>query len=204
MDRTGGVSAGGCGGVGMGVAARRRGWTEQCGVVVVCLLVVTVHVGVSANTVLWSPTRSPTSDITCWTCNNKANNEDCNNWAPDLKCPINHTVCQTVHRLSVPRGVSVEVSKRCVHTSVCTPHHVGCSLDDLTGQQVCVSCCDYSYCNQGVPVNGSTALQLSFFSPAAPSRAATTPAPSPFVLPGLLWLGTLWALRSLCDVTWGS
>ncbi|KAL8581057.1 hypothetical protein ACOMHN_012708 [Nucella lapillus] len=162
------------------------------------VMTMTADVGQGASSVVWSPTGPPTSDITCWTCSQKANNEECNNWAPDLKCPVNHTVCQTVHRFSVPGVVSVEISKRCVHSSACTPRHVGCALDPRTGQQECVSCCDYSYCNQEVPVNSTTAVQLSAFTARVPSLAPTPrPSPPPLLL-ALLCLGTL---RTVCGVT---
>ncbi|KAK7507469.1 hypothetical protein BaRGS_00001404 [Batillaria attramentaria] len=38
----------------------------------------------------------------------------------------------------------------------------------------CVSCCDYSYCNQEVPFNRSSALKLSKFTTVSTNSSATT------------------------------
>ncbi|KAK7113120.1 ly6/PLAUR domain-containing protein 6-like [Littorina saxatilis] len=147
-------------------------------VFLLCSLLTLSEMCSGTNSYVWAPTSLQTSDITCWTCDDKANNEDCNNWAPDLKCPINHTVCQTVHRFTVAGRSSVHVTKRCVQATECTPQHVGCSQADPTGQQECTSCCDYSYCNQEVPVNRSTALQLSSFTATSASHACVLRPPA--------------------------
>ena len=61
-------------------------------------------------------------------------------------------------------------------------------------QQECVSCCDYSYCNQEVPVNRSTALQLSSFTAASTSPGRTLrsdrQAVAVCVLTAVLWYGS--------------
>ncbi|PVD38112.1 hypothetical protein C0Q70_00723 [Pomacea canaliculata] len=117
-------------------------------------------------------TQRPASDITCWTCPDKSDNDSCNNWAPDLTCPKNHTVCQTRHRFDSITKVSVLVNKRCVQPSDCTDQHIGCTVN-ARGQEECVSCCDYSYCNQEVPYNRSMALKLSVFSRVGSSSSGT-------------------------------
>lgn len=100
--------------------------------------------------------------ITCWTCPNKTNNEECNDWAPDLECPTNHTVCKTVHRLSAGSRRSVSVYKQCAKERDCTEAHIGChSSPGTPGVVDCVSCCNQAYCNEEAPVNQSHALLLS-------------------------------------------
>nr|KAG5714786.1 hypothetical protein BaRGS_000274 [Batillaria attramentaria] len=79
---------------------------------------------------IWADNRKETSDITCWTCSDKKDNDACNDWAPDLHCPLNHTVCLTRHRFNPSSGLSVLVTKQCVQPLDCTATHVGCSLTD--------------------------------------------------------------------------
>ncbi len=35
------------------------------------------------------------ADLTCWTCPNKTDNEACNNWAPDVHCPLSEYIPHT-------------------------------------------------------------------------------------------------------------
>ncbi|KAK7507667.1 hypothetical protein BaRGS_00001602 [Batillaria attramentaria] len=89
---------------------------------------------------IWADNRKETSDITCWTCSDKKDNDACNDWAPDLHCPLNHTVCLTRHRFNPSSGLSVLVTKQCVQPLDCTATHVGCSLTD-TGHKVSMPTC---------------------------------------------------------------
>ncbi|KAL5005736.1 hypothetical protein ScPMuIL_016894 [Solemya velum] len=89
--------------------------------------------------------------LTCWTCPNKGDNTECNNWAPDIYCPLNRTVCQTTHTLHTETGRSVAVEKKCALPTECGEGSVGCTTQD-DGTMVCVSCCQHSYCNEDVPI----------------------------------------------------
>ena len=42
-------------------------------------------------------------DLTCWTCNNQTDNEACNNWAPDVQCPVGHSVCKLINEHKVTK-----------------------------------------------------------------------------------------------------
>ncbi|XP_033728358.1 ly6/PLAUR domain-containing protein 6-like [Pecten maximus] len=109
-----------------------------------------------------------TSDITCWTCPVKKNNDACNDWAPDVKCPLNNTVCKTTHILHKTTGESVSVIKQCAPPSECDLEAVGCTAIPNTDHMECISCCDKPYCNVAVPVNTTTAIKLSsYFSGAS-------------------------------------
>ncbi|KAI0219890.1 hypothetical protein LSAT2_028591 [Lamellibrachia satsuma] len=99
--------------------------------------------------------------LVCWTCRDKVDNEACNDWAPNVRCPANNTICKTIHRLSTTSGHSVVVNKFCVHHSHCTHDMIGCLATGIPDEQECVSCCDYAYCNEAVPTNHSVALALS-------------------------------------------
>ena len=68
--------------------------------------------------------------ITCWTCPGKTNNEECNNWAPDKRCPQAHTVCKTVHRFYADGAQSISVHKTCAMPDQCTPNMVGCTWSE--------------------------------------------------------------------------
>ncbi|OWF43733.1 ly6/PLAUR domain-containing protein 6-like [Mizuhopecten yessoensis] len=125
------------------------------------LLVVVIQL-CSANLVITADEQQ-TSDITCWTCPIKKNNDACNDWAPDVKCPLNNTVCKTTHVLDKTTGQSVSVIKQCAPPSDCDPDTVGCTAVPNTDHMVCVSCCDKPYCNVAVPVNTTTAIKLSSF-----------------------------------------
>lgn len=139
-------------------------------------VVFVAHMCRGADFLISAESRVQTSEITCWTCSDKSNNEACNDWAPDLRCPFNHTVCQTRHRFDPFSGLSHLVNKQCVPPEECTPSHIGCTAAtaDPRGEQECVSCCDYSYCNQEVPYNRSSALRLSRLTTVSTGTAAGT------------------------------
>jgi len=135
-------------------------------------------------------TITPTQALTCWTCPNKTDNEACNTWAPDVHCPTNHTVCQTLHRVDTQRR-SILVHKSCAKVDECTQDHVGCVHTD-SGVMECMSCCTDSYCNEAVPSNHSSAIMLSatVFSHAHRTEAKWRQTPT-LVLPLLLVLSHL-------------
>lgn len=114
------------------------------------------------------------NELTCWTCPNKTDNEACNDWAPDVSCPQNHTVCMTVHRLVWRQGRSVAVNKVCARQHECTLGSVGCFRTDTPGIVECVSCCDTPYCNENVPTNHSTASALSSLTAPVIASGATS------------------------------
>ncbi|XP_045206175.2 ly6/PLAUR domain-containing protein 6-like [Mercenaria mercenaria] len=99
--------------------------------------------------------------LTCYTCPLKKDNEECNNWAPDIPCPLRHTVCKTVHRINDRTGESLQVDKFCALPEQCSNDHVGCKGTSNEGEIECVSCCTVSYCNVAVPYNVSTSHTLS-------------------------------------------
>ncbi|XP_061546688.1 ly6/PLAUR domain-containing protein 6 isoform X1 [Phycodurus eques] len=49
----------------------------------------------------------------CFTCQDAADNYECNRWAPDVYCPKDTRYCYAVHMMD-HLGDSVSVSKRCV------------------------------------------------------------------------------------------
>lgn len=109
----------------------------------------------------------------CWTCYNKSDNKHCNDWAPNLSCPPGHSVCKTVHRLSVTTGNSLAVNKHCVEPHQCTMQHVGCrSIFYLVDTFECTSCCDFPFCNEQVPTNDTEAFLLSAITASATCRTA--------------------------------
>ncbi|WAQ99750.1 LYPD6-like protein, partial [Mya arenaria] len=87
--------------------------------------------------------------VTCYTCPRMANNSQCNQWAPDIPCPVESAVCKTVHVFDAASRESVSVTKMCALPEHCAPDHE------------CVSCCSQSYCNKPVPYSTSTSKQLS-------------------------------------------
>ncbi|XP_023328605.1 ly6/PLAUR domain-containing protein 6B [Eurytemora carolleeae] len=87
----------------------------------------------------------PTS-ITCFTCSNRTSNPGCNQVAVDRPCPAHLPACMSRHNLS--NGRTISVSKTCSTKQECT-QLTGCYRDQQL--QVCISCCDESYCNEGIP-----------------------------------------------------
>lgn len=108
-------------------------------------------------------TVSSENHLTCWTCPNSTDNEACNNWAPDVHCPRDKSVCKTSHRLNIVTMETESVNKVCAAADDCTMTHVGCH--DVANTDVavkeCVSCCHGDYCNEEVPVDPLSALTLS-------------------------------------------
>ncbi|XP_060553648.1 ly6/PLAUR domain-containing protein 6-like [Ruditapes philippinarum] len=99
--------------------------------------------------------------LTCYTCPMKKDNEQCNNWAPNIPCPFRHTVCKTVHRINERTGESIQVDKMCAMPEQCSNDHVGCKATGLEGEIECISCCTVSYCNVAVPYNVTTSQTMS-------------------------------------------
>ncbi|CAK9801389.1 Ly6/PLAUR domain-containing protein 6B [Anthophora plagiata] len=94
--------------------------------------------------------------LTCYTCVNVSDNQMCNEWAIDTPCPAGgRDFCRSLHILD-SRGNSVLVSKSCASSAECGPASVGCIPVDT--QQICISCCDLSYCNIESPTNATNAI----------------------------------------------
>lgn len=94
--------------------------------------------------------------LTCYTCVNVSDNQMCNEWAIDTPCPAGgRDFCRSLHILD-SKGNSVLVSKSCASSAECGPSSVGCIPVDT--QQICISCCDLSYCNIESPTNATNAI----------------------------------------------
>ena len=107
----------------------------------------------------------PLVHLTCWTCANKTDNEACNDWAPDVMCPADHSVCKSVHHVNIVTMETESVTKTCSAPDECSSRDVGChdtGRDDDVKR--CVSCCTESYCNEAVPSDQSSAISLSVTS----------------------------------------
>ncbi|KAK9307080.1 hypothetical protein QLX08_002418 [Tetragonisca angustula] len=66
---------------------------------------------------------------------------------------------EDIYRLTCYTCVNVsdnQVSKSCVSSAECGPASVGCLPMDT--QQICISCCDLSYCNIESPTNATNAI----------------------------------------------
>ncbi|XP_078084103.1 ly6/PLAUR domain-containing protein 6 isoform X1 [Mustelus asterias] len=91
----------------------------------------------------------------CFTCENAADNYECNRWAPDIYCPRGTQYCYTRHKMNA-KGDSSLVTKRCVSLKECLS--VGCTEPDNEGNKVCTSCCEGTICNLPLPRNISQAV----------------------------------------------
>uniref|UniRef100_A0AAQ6II33 LY6/PLAUR domain containing 6 n=1 Tax=Anabas testudineus TaxID=64144 RepID=A0AAQ6II33_ANATE len=113
----------------------------------------------------------------CFTCEDAADNYECNRWAPDVYCPRGTRYCYTRHMMD-NQGDSVSVTKRCVSMEHCLL--TGC--DDLhLIRQVCSSCCEGNICNVMVPRNESSAV-FSSTSPLISSSKKLHPAALSFII----------------------
>ncbi|XP_076784847.1 ly6/PLAUR domain-containing protein 6B isoform X3 [Arvicanthis niloticus] len=68
------------------------------------------------------PTPFPNS-FKCFTCENAADNYNCNRWAEDKWCPQDTQYCLTVHHFT-SHGRSTSITKKCASKNEC--HFVGC------------------------------------------------------------------------------
>nr|XP_046238554.1 ly6/PLAUR domain-containing protein 6-like [Scatophagus argus] len=108
----------------------------------------------------------------CFTCQDAADNYECNRWAPDVYCPKDTRYCYTLHVMD-NKGDSVSVTKRCVALQDCLL--TGCADVTDNGYQVCSSCCEGNICNVLVPRNESSAI-FSSTSPLVSSSRRLHPA----------------------------
>ncbi|XP_061840935.1 ly6/PLAUR domain-containing protein 6-like isoform X2 [Nerophis lumbriciformis] len=115
------------------------------------------------------------SRFKCFTCQDAADNYECNRWAPDVYCPQDSRYCYTTHVMD-RHGNSISVTKRCVTPEACLL--TGCADVHDGGHQVCSSCCQGNICNVSLPRNHSVAL-FSSTSPLASGAAAQHHAQTP-------------------------
>ncbi|XP_015233913.1 PREDICTED: ly6/PLAUR domain-containing protein 6 [Cyprinodon variegatus] len=108
----------------------------------------------------------------CFTCQDAADNYECNRWAPDVYCPKDTGYCYTLHMMD-NHGDSVSVTKRCSTLENC--RFTGCINITHNGFQVCTSCCEGNICNVLVPRNDSSAM-FSFATPLGSSGGRLLPA----------------------------
>ncbi|KAK3908613.1 Ly6/PLAUR domain-containing protein 6, partial [Frankliniella fusca] len=128
--------------------------------------------------------------LTCFTCSNVTDNDQCNRYAIDRPCEPGLSLCRTDHvieRVPNSRARSLRISKSCVSAEECSRATVGCRGVAGAGagahQRVCTSCCDWSYCNELAPADTLTAVLALSRSGAAPH---TDPAPLAAVLLAVL------------------
>ncbi|XP_026158024.1 ly6/PLAUR domain-containing protein 6 isoform X4 [Mastacembelus armatus] len=119
----------------------------------------------------------------CFTCQNAADNYECNRWAPDVYCPKDTRYCYTLHMMD-DHGDSVSVTKRCATLEDCL--FTGCAHVTDHGSQVCSSCCEGNICNMLVPRNESSAV-FSSTSPLVSSSGRPHPAALSCILFGSIF-----------------
>ncbi|KAM4560033.1 ly6/PLAUR domain-containing protein 6-like isoform 2-T4 [Odontesthes bonariensis] len=123
--------------------------------------------------ILLHPSTTPhPGGFKCFTCQDAADNYECNRWAPDVYCPKDTKYCSTLHMMD-NHGGSVSVTKHCATLENC--HFTGCIHVTDTGHQVCTSCCEGNICNLLVPTNSSSAI-FSSTSPLLSSGRRLRPA----------------------------
>uniref|UniRef100_A0A3B3BCC8 LY6/PLAUR domain containing 6 n=1 Tax=Oryzias melastigma TaxID=30732 RepID=A0A3B3BCC8_ORYME len=84
--------------------------------------------------ILLHPSTTPhPGGFKCFTCEDAADNYQCNRWAPDVFCPKGTKYCYTLHMMD-DRGGSVSVTKRCATLENC--QLTGCVNVTHNGYQV--------------------------------------------------------------------
>ncbi|KAM7375304.1 hypothetical protein PAMA_014414 [Pampus argenteus] len=84
--------------------------------------------------ILLHPSTTPhPGGFKCFTCQDAADNYECNRWAPDVYCPKGTRYCYTLHMMD-NHGDSVSVTKRCVTLEDCL--FTGCAHVTDDGSQV--------------------------------------------------------------------
>uniref|UniRef100_A0A8D0DHS7 LY6/PLAUR domain containing 6 n=1 Tax=Sander lucioperca TaxID=283035 RepID=A0A8D0DHS7_SANLU len=138
--------------------------------------------------ILLHPSTTPhPGGFKCFTCEDAADNYECNRWAPDVYCPKG-TYCHTRHMMD-NHGDSVSVTKRCVTLKDCL--FTGCA--DQSGhlnliRQMCSSCCEGNICNMLAPRNASNAI-FSSTSPLVSSSRGFLPAKLSYIIIGIFTAG---------------
>ncbi|KAM6893491.1 ly6/PLAUR domain-containing protein 6 [Xenentodon cancila] len=118
--------------------------------------------------ILLHPSTTPhPGSFKCFTCEDAADNYDCNRWAPDVYCPKETRYCYTLHMMD-NHGDSVSVTKRCATLENC--QFTGCVNVTNNGYQVCTSCCEGNICNMLVPRDNSSAVFSSKSPPVSSGR----------------------------------
>ncbi|XP_039649452.1 ly6/PLAUR domain-containing protein 6 isoform X1 [Perca fluviatilis] len=85
--------------------------------------------------ILLHPSTTPhPGGFKCFTCEDAADNYECNRWAPDVYCPKDARYCHTLHMMD-NHGDSVSVTKRCATLKDCL--FTGCADVTDNGYQVC-------------------------------------------------------------------
>ncbi|XP_040888739.1 ly6/PLAUR domain-containing protein 6-like [Toxotes jaculatrix] len=129
--------------------------------------------------ILLHPSTTPhPGGFKCFTCQDAADNYQCNRWAPDVYCPKDTRYCYTLHMMD-NHGDSVSVTKRCVTLEDCL--FTGCADVAGNGYQACSSCCEGNICNVLVPRNESSAI-FSSISPLVSSSRRLHPAALSYIL----------------------
>ncbi|XP_039998118.1 ly6/PLAUR domain-containing protein 6-like [Xiphias gladius] len=118
--------------------------------------------------ILLHPSTTPhPGGFKCFTCQDAADNYECNRWAPDMYCPKDTRYCYTLHMMN-RNGDSVSVTKRCATLEDC--RFPGCADVTDNGFRACSSCCGGNICNVMVPRNESSAVFSSTSPPLSSSR----------------------------------
>ncbi|CAF1035519.1 unnamed protein product [Brachionus calyciflorus] len=104
---------------------------------------------------MWCMLCVKSDDLTCFTCAQSLNNEECNKQAIDEPCRAltpNSTndkyICMTVNKMNMNDLKSISVEKKCVIE--CNRAEIGCKLDETNENvqiKTCKYCCDDNYCN---------------------------------------------------------
>ncbi|KAL6115368.1 lypd6 [Pungitius sinensis] len=124
--------------------------------------------------ILLHPSTTPhPGGFKCFTCEDAADNYECNRWAPDVYCPKDARYCSVRHVMD-NHGDSVSVTKRCVALKDCLS--TGCADVSDDGSQMCSSCCEGNICNVLVPRNASNSVFSSSSSPLSSSGRGFLPA----------------------------
>ncbi|XP_062861469.1 ly6/PLAUR domain-containing protein 6 [Trichomycterus rosablanca] len=105
----------------------------------------------------------------CFTCEEAADNYECNRWAPDFYCPQETKYCYTSHTLDWI-GNTLAVMKRCAALEDCLS--TGCNNMNNEGNKVCISCCEGNICNMPLPQNETDAI----FTTTSPLNSSHQPA----------------------------
>ncbi|XP_049426218.1 ly6/PLAUR domain-containing protein 6 isoform X1 [Epinephelus fuscoguttatus] len=142
--------------------------------------------------ILLHPSTTPhPGSFKCFTCEDAADNYECNRWAPDVYCPKgvpclpDARYCHTLHMMD-NHGDSVSVTKRCATLEDC--QFTGCADVTDNGYKMCSSCCEGNICNMLVPRNASSAI-FSSTSPLVSSSRGVLPATLSYIIIGLFTAG---------------
>ncbi|XP_077978578.1 ly6/PLAUR domain-containing protein 6B-like [Glandiceps talaboti] len=95
--------------------------------------------------------------LKCYVCRGP-NNTSCMADVVNAFCPQGTKYCRTEHHFNASDKESTQVLKTCAQDIDCSEIQIGCFATTDRNIKKCSTCCDWTWCNEDIPTNASTAI----------------------------------------------